>query len=591
MYRIARSGHVTVAAAMCLFHFSRKWHIELNGMEMRYDMKKICDNKKNWPIGLSLAVLLSLPLTAEAAPEPSTLNVKGMPDSGRILNELEPERRITPRQAKPEIDTKIPDVQQGSQKLQAHIDRIEYICAELDVKTVLKDEMQLYLGRDMDFAAMQDLAQKVTASLRRHGYMTAVAYVPAQDIANHTLKIKVIIGRIGDLRIDNTSSLIDERLLSYIRDIRPGQLIKSQPLEKTLLTLNDLAGIKVTASMQPGKRRGSADLLLKVFDLEREGSYLSYDNYGSKSTGRNRFGIEYHYNNLTNVGDQISLSGMTSTDDLHNFQLRYTVPVGNDGASLHLTAGQMNYVLGGQYDYLNADGLTNTYELGVSIPMRRTYAQSHFYSVNVRHRDIHDYILSGMYGTEKTSDSIEGDVYGYYRDDRNSFSYTIGHVAGDLHVRRNNYSAPDAIGNYHKSLMDLYYIHEIDRNWQLHVSMSGQYGCTPLDSSEQFYISGADAVRAFVQGEAGGRSGLLGTVEIRRSLGIPGLMATAFVDAGRIMGDGTKDLAGAGLGLIYQKSRDWYGKFDWATPLGCHYSESLGKDVTSTAWLRLVKQF
>ena len=139
--------------------------------------------------------------------------------------------------------------------------------------------------------------------------------------------------------------------------------------------------------------------------------------------------------------------------------------------------------------------------------------------------------------------------------------------------------------------MDLYYIHEIDRNWQLHVSMSGQYGWTPLDSSEQFYISGADAVRAFVQGEAGGRSGLLGTVEIRRSLGIPGLMATAFVDVGRIMGDGTKDLAGAGLGLIYQKSRDWYGKFDWATPLGCHYSESLGKDVTSTAWLRLVKQF
>lgn len=84
--------------------------------------------------------------------------------------------------------------------------------------------------------------------------------------------------------------------------------------------------------------------------------------------------------------------------------------------------------------------------------------------------------------------------------------------------------------------------------------MSGQYGWTPLDSSEQFYISGADAVRAFVQGEAGGRSGLLGTVELRRILGRSGLTATAFVDAGRIMGDGTKD-------------------------------------ITSTAWLRLVKQF
>lgn len=544
-----------------------------------------------WKVGVPLALLVGLPWTASAAPDPSTLNIKGMPDSGRILNELEPERRITPQQAKPQIDTNIPTVQQGSKELRARIDRIDYLCSELDVGKVLKDEMQPYLGKEMDFEEMQELAPKVTASLRRKGYMTAVAYVPAQDIADNTLKIRVIIGRIGDLHIDNTSALLDSRLLAYVKDIHPGQLIESQRLEKTLLALNDIPGLKVTASMQPGKRRGSADLMLKVFDLEREGSYLSYDNYGSKSTGRNRFGIEYHYNNLTNVGDQISLSGMTSTDDLHNFQLRYSVPVGSDGASLHLTAGQMNYVLGGQYDYLDADGLTNTYELGVSIPMRRTYAQSHFYSINVRHRDIHDYILSGMYGTEKASDSLEGDLYGYYRDGRNSFSYTLGHVVGNLHLKRNNYSAPDAVGNYHKSLVDLYYIHDIDRDWQLHFSMSGQYGWTPLDSSEQFYISGADAVRAFVQGEAGGRSGMLGTLELRRILGRSGLTATAFVDAGRIMGDGTKDLAGAGLGLIYQKSRDWYGKFDWATPLGCHYSESLGKDVTSTAWLRLVKQF
>lgn len=560
-------------------------------MEKGYHMKRISSDTKNWTKGLALAFLLSLPLTAEAAPEPSTLNVKGMPDSGRILNELEPGRRIMPSTGKPEIDTKVPAVEQGSHNLKAHIDRISYICTELPVDTVLKDEMQPYLGREMDFDAMQDLAQKVTASLRRHGYMTAVAYVPAQDIVDHTLKIKVIIGRIGDLRIDNTSSLLDKRLLSYMKNIRPGHLIKSQPLEKTLLTLNDLPGIKVTASMQPGKRHGSADLLLKVFDLERQGGYLSYDNYGSKSTGRNRFGMEYHYNNLTKVGDQVSLAGMASTRDLRNFQMRYSVPVGSSGASLHLTAGQMDYELGGQYDYLDADGLMNTYELGISVPIRRTYRESHFYSINLRHRDIHDYILSGTYGTEKKSDSVEGDIYGYYRDERNSFSYTLGHVVGNLQLKRNDYAAPDAVGNYHKSLADFYFIHEIDSRWQLHLSMSGQYGWTPLDSSEQFYISGPDAVRAFAQGEAGGRSGLLGTLELRRMIGSSGFTATAFIDGGRIMDDDTNNLAGAGLGLIYQKSRDWYGKLDWAAPLGSHYSESLGKNVNSTLWLRIVKQF
>ena len=73
-------------------------------------MKMMHADEKNWKIGLPLILLLGLPWTASAAPEPSTLNIKGMPDSGRILNELEPERRITPQQAKPEIDTKIPAV-------------------------------------------------------------------------------------------------------------------------------------------------------------------------------------------------------------------------------------------------------------------------------------------------------------------------------------------------------------------------------------------------------------------------------------------------------------------------------------------------
>lgn len=136
-------------------------------------MKNTRKHKRNsqiWKVGVPLALLVGLPWTASAAPDPSTLNIKGMPDSGRILNELEPERRITPQQAKPQIDTNIPAVEQGSKELRARIDRIDYLCSELDVGKVLKDEMQPYLGKEMDFEEMQELAQKVTASLRRKGY-------------------------------------------------------------------------------------------------------------------------------------------------------------------------------------------------------------------------------------------------------------------------------------------------------------------------------------------------------------------------------------------------------------------------------------
>jgi hemolysin activation/secretion protein len=89
-------------------------------------------------------------------------------------------------------------------------------------------------------------------------------------------------------------------------------------------------------------------------------------------------------------------------------------------------------------------------------------------------------------------------------------------------------------------------------------------------------------------------------IEFRYQTGLPGLQLTAFADAGRVFhnthneeftGENVRNLAGVGLGFIYNKYRDWYAKFDWATPWGNHYSNSEGSKIHNTYWFRLVKQF
>lgn len=554
---------------------------------------------------LSSCLAASLPLGVMAA-DPQQASI-APPNAGTFLSELETNRIITPKPSKPVIDVSAP-AQQKQQKQQtemkARIDKVVFSCADKDVSPLLQPLATPVLHRDMTFADMQTLAEKATMRLRQEGYSMALVYVPVQGLQNNTLQLKALIGRYGDVAIRNTSSLMDNRVLGYTYPVRPGHLINGNQLDKSLLILNDIPGIQVKASMAPGKKADTAKIDLNVENLERYGGYVFVDNYGSRSSGRFRYGLDYHFNNVSHVGDQFDMTYLASTKGLHNYLFRYNIPVARDGAMARIAYSRMNYDLGGRYSYLHGDGWANTLELGITVPMKRTVNHSSFYDIAYRHRSLDDRLLDGVRSWRKSSDSIQGEIHGYTRTFKDSFSYSLSHLYGNIGMDNAIAQEQDTLrhvaGWYAHSNVNTYYIHQYNNRLQLHASVSGQYAWKNLDSSEQFYLGGADSVRAFPQGETGGDSGLLGTLEMRYLTSVPGLQMTAFIDAGRVFynhdnllgeGNNCRDLAGVGLGLIYSKYRDWYAKFDWATPWGSHYSSAEGNRVDNTYWFRVVKQF
>lgn len=545
-------------------------------------------------------------LTARAENgEPSAV----APNAGTILNELEPNRRIVPKQEMPVISDRVAAENNAEAKIHAHIKKVRFLCDEMDITAIGNKALEGRLDRDMNFSDMQDLAEAVTKALRDKGYMTAIAYVPAQDIGpDGELTIKAIIGRYGDVKVDNTSSLTDQRLLGLLYPIRPGRFIESHKLDKSLLIINEIPGVKIKASMEPGRVPGTAELDLAATNMERQGGYVYVDNYGSRSTGRSRLGVDYHYNNMTHVGDQLDATWLMSDDNLRNYALRYQIPLGRDGAVAHASISHMTYDLGYKFSNMAAIGQSNNLEFGLSVPMQRTVTHSSFYDLTYIHRNMTDEMYHiGDLTSKKSSDNGIIGIHGYARSDKDAFSYSLAEAFGNVGFNTNyayiNGQLADTIGWYSKNTLSFYYIHQMGNRWELHLSGAGQLAHRNLDSSEEFYISGADGVRAFPQGEPGGDSGILGTLEFRYRTGVPGLTATAFVDGGtlwyyeapdRVVGNNTENrhsLVGVGLGLIYSKYQDWYAKLDWATPWGTHYSEALGKDVHNQVWFRIVKQF
>lgn len=550
-----------------------------------------------------VSLVLTMPFIAEAAEASASRTGKGAPDAGVLLNELEPGRHLTPNPAQPKISVTVPKAQEGSQDLKSRIDKVVFECPDMEISGLLQNVVDKNIHKEMTFSDMQGLALAATEELRAQGYMMAIVYVPVQEISNNTLYLKAAIGRYGDIAITNTSKMVDSRALGFTYGLRPGQLINEKPLDKSLLILNEIPGMQVKASMEPGKKAGTAKLLLDFQNLEREGGYIYVDNYGSKATGRFRYGGNYHINNLSRVGDQIDLSYLASTKSMRNYQLRYSIPVANDGAIARIAYSHMNYNLGDKYSFLNAYGIANTWEFGITVPMKRTLTHSSFYDIAYRHRELRDDMYEGAVNGNKSSDTLDFEIRGYMRGKKDSMSYSVSHLFGNLALNNDYTRALDtylqSAGHYSKSGASIYYLRQFNDRWQAHLSVSGQYAWNNLDSSEDFYIGGADGVRAFPQGETGGDSGILGTLEFRYRTNIPGLQATAFIDAGRVFynhdntyisGDNVRNLAGIGMGLIYTKSRDWYAKFDWATPLGDHYSTSDGNTLHNMFWFRIVKQ-
>ena len=546
-------------------------------------------------------IMTSIPMTVWGAALNNNTNI---PDAGSLLNELEPERHINPNPQRPQIDVKVPESKQPHQDLTVLVRKVVFDCQELDINTSLQSVVAGKLNKELTFEEMQQIALEATEALRKQGYMTAIVYIPAQDMQNSVLHMKAMIGHYGDVNIKNKSSMTDERVLGYTYNTRPGRLIKSQNLDKEILILNDIPGLSAKAFLAPGKKPGTAAINIEVTDLERQGGAVYVDNHGSKSTGKWRYGVNYHYDNLTKVGDQIEVNYLSSfANDMHNYLVRYNLPIGRDGAVAHVGASHMNYSLGDQWEYLGSVGTANTYELGVTVPMKRSLFHASTYDVSYRYRTLNDSWGNYALETNKSSHSINMEVNGYTRSIKDALSYSISHSVGTLGMDNDLAKAWDTLGTeggWAKSNATLYHIHSFDKRWNLHTSASGQYGWDNLDSSESFYVGGASGVRAFPSGEAGGNSGLLGTMELRYQTGLPELQLAAFVDGGRVWynhepaagnAENVRNLAGVGLGVLYNKNRDWYARFDWATPLGSKRSISNGGDVHNTFWLRVVKQF
>ena len=455
---------------------------------------------------------------------------------------------------------------------------IDIDASELKVdKAKLAELMQECIGDGVTLSKLNGAIAQVTAYCRTHGYPASAAYLTAQEAKDGAIQIKVIPGRYGDVKLENHSKLKDGVAMRFVQGLKKGDIIRSKGLETTLYSISDVSGTKAVGVLAPGKDFGTSDVTVRIEDGKQSNTTLYAENYGSKSSGRYRYGLQQSFYDIAGTGSRASLGGLISNAHMHNYYVNYEMPVGRGGHTLGLGVSRMDYKLGGLYRALDANGKADTVSLFGTVPFYHLHDGQLKFLYGYDYRKLKDdFDAYAGADTHKHSNAVHVGVAGNQQlDPKTSVDFDATLTHGKLMLDsgfarlRDNHSE----GSFTKFSFDGTLVRSLGHRTDVMEKVSGQLANHNLDGSEQLYLGGANAIRAYPQGEGSGDDGITSTTEFRYYTDVPGLILSTYFDIGhtKIAHDGSlgsETLKGWGLAASYQRPGDWFARLDYARRIG-----------------------
>jgi len=475
---------------------------------------------------------------------------------GRIEQPLQPQPTVPPTGGAPGTPT-IP----GGGEAPAGAENMHFVLRGLQVSGISVYPAGTFdsfysglVGKDVTLAQVYSVAQQITARYRKDGYILSQAVLPAQQIANGVVQIRVVEGFIDKVIVKDeiTGSTGGDRgvldgMAQKITTVRP---LTAAALERYMLLINDLPGVQARSFLSPSAATpGAADLTIVLNDKKYDG-FASFDNLGSRFVGPLEFSVAGNLDNAIGIYERTGLryAGTFDFKELKYIEASHQEQIGTEGTHLDFTyfrsESQPNSVLHGanaQVDSLNNSGM-----LVLTHPVIRSRAEN----LNLRARIDIDNIdvttgnfvsttdrlrvlrLSGAYNVVDTAVGPPA---------VNLFSFEVSQGlpvfdASNKDPKSSNLRAPST---FTKATLEIQRQQSIVDNWSILVAGEGQYAFNDLLSEEKIGLGGPLYGRGYDPSQIIGDEGLAGKVELQygQTLGLDWFrdyQAYAFFDAGYV---------------------------------------------------------
>jgi len=441
-----------------------------------------------------------------------------------------------------------------------HVDINEYF---VEGNTVLTDPeieqaVYPYLGPDR---TLDDVEQARTALQKLYeakGFKTALVEIPQQNVLGGRVRLLVTEARIGTVAVQGEKHTSQKSVVAALPALTPGTVPNLDAFSGQLTALNGRsADRQVTPQLKAGAQPGTVDVDLAVDDKLPLHGGVEFNNKYSRDTTKTRVQANLHYDDLWGIGQ--SISGFYSVapqrrSDSEVFVGSYGLPI-TDTLRLDFTGLVSNSDVStiGSTDVLG-DGHSVTAVLTKTLPGTASFY--HRATVSVAYKDFKEDTSFSAAGSPVSVSKAPITYYPVALGYAGSWTKGKSMVGFDLtgtFAFKGLGSGADAFDNkrfratggfavLHGDLNDLY---TLPRDAQLYVSLEGQVSNEPLISNEQIAAGGEGSVRGYLQSEAIGDQGYIGSIEFRTPsfagllanlLGshVDTLRAIAFVDAGHL---------------------------------------------------------
>jgi len=418
------------------------------------------------------------------------------------------------------------------------------------------------LGRPVTLGEVSAVADAIQARYLAAGYGLTRVFVPAQEIKDGTITIKVIEGHLEKVRVEGGTAddraRVEARLAPAL-EARPAEV----PLiERGLLLVDDLPGVTVTGLIRPGDAFGAAELHVGV-ERSPWGLVAGIGNRGSDFAGPWSGFVDLAANDALGFGEQLgaTLSATPEIDEQRSANLRWLQPL--SGSGLTLTSNG-NYSRGRPGAALKPFAVaTENYGFGqrLSWPLIRSRARNLSLEAgwNVQRATVQ--ILNAPFSRDDWR-SVDIRVLFTGQHLLGGDVFAMGGITRGLAILGATdkgavtASRPDVEPGFTKFSGELGYATQIGAGISASLTFGGQYSPDTLPAGEEFALGGNRFGRGYNGGDLSGPSGIGGGLELRRRFdpGIPyvdSITPYGFIDGGRVWDSIAADthLVSAGGGL------------------------------------------
>ncbi|MBN2058793.1 MAG: ShlB/FhaC/HecB family hemolysin secretion/activation protein [Deltaproteobacteria bacterium] len=361
----------------------------------------------------------------------------------------------------------------------------------------LHDITDEFRDRELTLEEMNEVADRVTLAYQEEGYILARAYIPEQEIEEGILKIAIVEGEVGEIRVTG-NKYYDERVIkrNFEQQLKHG-VIRESLIEEGILLAKELPASETRIVLEKGEKPGTANLALQTEDRFALEWKFDANNFGSEYIGRERYGTSVE---ITDPwwGSTLSFRGVAGNHrDMSTLgSLELDMPMPEVSTSLNFRYINGLYAIGQNLVDLGLEGETRISGFGIRQPIWRTRNKNLTFSLSRERKKTVNLLMDDVSSVDEVKsyqatldyDSLDR----FLGKNLFSISYHRGNIKQDPII---DLSRAGVSNRFNRTTVNLARIQKIYGNTNIMLRASGQKTHDVLLPIEQLAIGGYGTVR------------------------------------------------------------------------------------------------